>query len=669
MTTPELKAPEPARFVLGDLIEDRYEVEQPLAEGGFAAIYRCLDRTIGRKVALKILKPLEPLNREEPEETQTRRSAHEELFKREARCAATVKHPNIVTIHDFGMLEREGAHLPYIVMELLDGPNLRQEIARMGRMSPEMAVDLLLPVLEALGRAHEAGIVHKDLKPDNLIFVEGRLMLVDFGIARVMGEASLTVSGEMSGTLHYLAPEYLLHKEATPALDVYQMGLILAEMIIGLPVLKVTGLRDLMRQYNSGEVEIPHALEGTVLEPLLRKCLHRDPVQRYPDGYGLARALQAISIKELRAELATKGIMSTRTEPFMEAIHKPRPGAALDSGPSRARGERAGFGPDDAIAEPGAASAQAPSVEAERAGGALAAGAAGAGVSGQGSPIKDIDANGGASGAKAQGAPPSQASAASSPDGEAPGIDLRALRPAPAAPRRRGGVAWWVYLLGALVACALVGGALVTWGGVSIFNDVKKLQTFEDSPIVPVGQSPSKGYEDALVVIVVFSDFESREAIQLAPILRQIGEDYREDVRLVFKNSIPPKSRWGEQAARAALAAHAQGAFWAYHDILLQNEGKLERRDLARYADRIGLDADRFEADMEGAEVKAALESDRALAEALEVEKAPTCFVNGVRLEGVKTLDAFNEVIDSEVGIVLDSISSYRERVEINRGD
>jgi eukaryotic-like serine/threonine-protein kinase len=257
----------------------RYRLERPLGHGGMASVFLARDTELDRAVALKLL--AENLGGDE----SVRRR-----FVREARLAARLSHPNVVSVFDAG--EDDGR--PYIVMEYVDGENLAELLARRGRVPPDEARGLALQAAQGLAHAHAAGLVHRDVKPQNLILGgDGTLKIADFGIARAAETTALTQAGTVLGTAAYLSPEQALGEEVTPATDVYSLGVVLYELLTGRPPFQVETLDDLAQRPDLEVVpvrelapEVPRDLEDVVMH-----CLARNPAYRPRDGSALAAEL------------------------------------------------------------------------------------------------------------------------------------------------------------------------------------------------------------------------------------------------------------------------------------------------------------------------------------------------------------------------------------------
>ncbi|MEX2212331.1 MAG: serine/threonine-protein kinase, partial [Gaiellaceae bacterium] len=254
-------------------------MERRLGRGGMADVYLAHDEELDRPVAVKVLASLG-----EDEEARQR-------FMREARLAARLGHPNVVTVYDVG--EHEGA--PCIVMEYVEGETLADLIARRGRLPADEVVRLAAQACAGLQHAHDAGLVHRDVKPQNLLVrADGTLKISDFGIARAAeGGTQVTTAGTILGTVGYLAPEQLTDGAVTPAADLYGLGAVLYEALTGRPPLKVLTLADLPRAHTQPiepvralAPETPPALEAVVMQALARR-----PEERPGSAAELARLL------------------------------------------------------------------------------------------------------------------------------------------------------------------------------------------------------------------------------------------------------------------------------------------------------------------------------------------------------------------------------------------
>jgi eukaryotic-like serine/threonine-protein kinase len=257
----------------------RYAVERLLGRGGMAAVYLARDRELDRPVAVKVLG--EPFTLDE---SFVRR------FRREARTAAGLSHPNIVQVYDAGDEEER----LFIVMEYVDGEGLDRLLARAGKLAPAHVLELAAQVSSALHYAHGKGVVHRDVKPGNLLLrTDGVLKVADFGIARPAHDARLTETGTVLGTAAYLAPEQVRGEPATPRSDIYSLGVVLYELFTGEPPYRVENLAQLaanrdqpVRPVRDLEPSVPPAAEAAVM-----RCLARNPRYRPASAAELAAAL------------------------------------------------------------------------------------------------------------------------------------------------------------------------------------------------------------------------------------------------------------------------------------------------------------------------------------------------------------------------------------------
>jgi len=205
--------------VIGTSLNDRYRLDEKIGTGGMSTVYRAFDPTLERWVAIKLM------HRDISEDPDQL-----ERFRREARAVARLQHPHVVTVIDFG--EDDGT--PYIVLECISGETLKERIRRMGRLPVAEAVAYAIEIGRALSAAHAERLVHRDVKPQNvLINTEGRAKVTDFGIARSLEAHSLTATGRVLGTTDYVSPEQALGHEVTEQSDLYSLGVVLFEMLTG----------------------------------------------------------------------------------------------------------------------------------------------------------------------------------------------------------------------------------------------------------------------------------------------------------------------------------------------------------------------------------------------------------------------------------------------------
>jgi serine/threonine-protein kinase len=267
-----------------DVLADRYELGPVLGQGGMAKVYRGLDRQLGREVAIKVLAPPFDQDRE-----------FVERFRREARAAAGLSHPNIVAVFDSG--SDDGTH--YIVTELVEGETLADRLRRDGPMPPAEAVGVAVDIARALGAAHERGLIHRDVKPGNVMLLpDGRVKVVDFGIARAAGSDTLTNTGVVLGSTAYLSPEQASGQPVDERADLYALGCVLYEMLTGqVPFSADTPIATMYRHVN--EAPPPPSTIAPVqseLEDVVLRCLEKDPKRRFASAPELEAALLAVSL-------------------------------------------------------------------------------------------------------------------------------------------------------------------------------------------------------------------------------------------------------------------------------------------------------------------------------------------------------------------------------------
>ena len=268
----------------GDVLQDRYELRSAIATGGMGVVWRAQDRVLGREVAAKVLKS-----------EYTGNPVFLTRFRTEARLSAGLTHPNIAVLHDYGEVEPSvpgGDRLVYLVMELVDGEPLSAVLAREGRLTPERTLDLLGQVAAGLAAAHAAGVVHRDVKPANLLVrPDGTVKITDFGIAWSAANATVTRTGHVVGTAQYLAPEQVQGQKATPASDVYAWGTVAYECLAGRrPFDGPNPVEVAMQRLVETPLPLPSDVPAPVRQ-LVERALATDPAERIPDGAALAAAV------------------------------------------------------------------------------------------------------------------------------------------------------------------------------------------------------------------------------------------------------------------------------------------------------------------------------------------------------------------------------------------
>jgi serine/threonine-protein kinase len=272
----------------GELIDGRYQLTRQVANGGMASVYEAIDTRLDRKVAVKIMHP--HLAQDE---------AFVNRFIREAKAAAALSHPNIVAVQDQGW-NQNGVPAVFIVMELIEGHTLREYLNERGRFEIKDAINYLTPILSALAAAHDLGIVHRDMKPENiLISKEGRVKIADFGLARgeLIGSTMTAESSVVLGSVSYLSPEQVQRGVADSRSDVYAVGIVAFEMLTGEK--PFTGDSPIQIAYMHVNQEIPSLRSKRkeipeALDTLISKATDRDPDKRPRTAGEFLKSLESI---------------------------------------------------------------------------------------------------------------------------------------------------------------------------------------------------------------------------------------------------------------------------------------------------------------------------------------------------------------------------------------
>ncbi|WP_228994105.1 Stk1 family PASTA domain-containing Ser/Thr kinase [Streptomyces sp. DH8] len=273
--------------LVGQLLDGRYRIEARIAVGGMATVYRAVDTRLDRVLALKVMHPALATD-----------VSFVERFIREAKSVARLAHPNVVAVFDQGA---QGAYV-YLAMEYVAGCTLRDVLRERGALQPRAALDILEPVLAALGAAHRAGFVHRDMKPENvLIGDDGRVKVADFGLVRAVGTATDT-TGSLLGTVSYLAPEQIEHGSADTRSDVYACGVVLYEMLTGAKPHTGENAAQVIYRHLNSDVPPPSAVVPglpVALDSLVASATARNPEVRPHDA-----VLLLAEAREARAGLS-----------------------------------------------------------------------------------------------------------------------------------------------------------------------------------------------------------------------------------------------------------------------------------------------------------------------------------------------------------------------------
>jgi serine/threonine-protein kinase len=291
---------------LGTLIGDRYRLDAVIGRGGMSTVYKAFDTVLERPVAIKLM------HREIATD-----SDQLERFRREARAVAQLNHPHVVSVIDAGEepLDEEGVGTPYIVLEYVDGETLKSVIRREGPLEVPQALAYAIEIARALGAAHERQIVHRDVKPHNiLIDPEGGAKITDFGIARSLTEEGLTLAGRVLGTTDYVSPEQALGQPVTPQSDLYSLGIVLYEMLTGdVPFHGETPVAVAMKHVREDvpDVQARRPEISAATASVLDRALAKDLGQRYADAAAMVADLENVLAIEASRTGQTTGEATT----------------------------------------------------------------------------------------------------------------------------------------------------------------------------------------------------------------------------------------------------------------------------------------------------------------------------------------------------------------------
>jgi eukaryotic-like serine/threonine-protein kinase len=267
--------------MIGRLISGRYRLIAPVGEGGMATIWRAVDEQLDREVAVKLLR-----------EQFGSDAGFAARFRQEARAAGSLSHPNIVPVYDYGT-DTDGSQ--FIVMQLVEGDNLATLLRERSVLETDDAVRVALGVASALEAAHRRGLVHRDVKPGNILITDdGDVKVTDFGIARAVAEASMTVTGTTLGSVHYFSPEQARGDEVTGASDVYALGIVLYEMLTGRRPFEGDSAAGVALKRLNEDPPPPSTYRPVPsgLSAIVMRALQREPRDRFPDAGSFAEALR-----------------------------------------------------------------------------------------------------------------------------------------------------------------------------------------------------------------------------------------------------------------------------------------------------------------------------------------------------------------------------------------
>ncbi|MGK5681895.1 serine/threonine-protein kinase [Actinoplanes sp. URMC 104] len=303
----------------GEILGGRYRLDDRIAAGGMGEVWRATDTVLGRDVAVKTLHA-----------DRAGDPGFQERFRHEARSMAALHHPGVADVYDFG--ETAGGTDAYIVMARIDGEPLNQRIAERGRLSAAETMSVVAQAARALAAAHRAGIVHRDVKPSNLIIEpDGTVVLVDFGVARSAGSSTLTGAREVVGTAMYIAPEQVSKEPTGPPADLYALGVVAYHCLAGhAPFTGDNPIAIAMQHLNEPPPPLPADVPPAV-QALVMRAMAKDPQDRFADGEAMAAAAdRAVSGGDTTAILAAPRYAATPAPtavvPAVPPDVLPRPG-------------------------------------------------------------------------------------------------------------------------------------------------------------------------------------------------------------------------------------------------------------------------------------------------------------------------------------------------------
>ncbi len=310
---------------LGTILGDRYALLELLGQGGMATIYRATDTQLGREVAVKLLRP-EYLK--DPDFSSR--------FRLEAQSAASLSHPNVVTVYDYG----EDPSGPFIVMEYVDGEDLATILRRNGSLPPGQVARIGASVARALQAAHDRGLVHRDVKPGNvLIGRDGRIKVVDFGIARAIAEAHVTLPGTTLGSVHYFSPEQARGETATEASDIFSLGIVLYELLTGERPWVGDSAASVALARLTGPVPDPVKVRPSIpaeIVAIVRTALASAPGDRFPSAGAMADALEPARSVRSSGSVVSPGAAAGAAVAGAALAGSALPGPSIASGVARA---------------------------------------------------------------------------------------------------------------------------------------------------------------------------------------------------------------------------------------------------------------------------------------------------------------------------------------------
>ncbi len=274
---------------IGQTLNGRYVIQELLGQGGMSAVYKASDPNLKRVVAIKLIHPHLAMDNQ-----------FVQRFEEEAAAVASLRHPNIVQVYDFN----SDKDVAYMVLEFIPGETLQDHLKRLAAqnrsMSIESAIKFTINMCEALGYAHQRGMIHRDIKPANIMLdVFGQAILMDFGIVKIIGGNQHTATGAVMGTARYMSPELIRSEPADARSDIYSLGVTLYEMLSGKTPFNADSAMTLMMMHLNDPVPDPRVLRNDLppsLVEILKKVLAKDRNQRYQSTAELANDLKKVSL-------------------------------------------------------------------------------------------------------------------------------------------------------------------------------------------------------------------------------------------------------------------------------------------------------------------------------------------------------------------------------------
>lgn len=307
--------------MIGKILADRYELIDKIAEGGMARVYRGRDLLLKRTVAVKVLK-----------DQMTGDTAFIRRFEREAQSAAALSHPHIVNIHDVG--EQDGIY--YMVMEYVEGKNLKDYIREKGRIPVREAVQITRQIAEALEQAHAAGVIHRDIKPQNILFSSnGKVKVTDFGIAIAGDGVTVTFGDEIIGSVQYISPEQARGEQADKQSDLYSLGIVFYEMVTGKVPFGGESPVAVAMKHIQDEIIPPRQLAGDIpegLEQIILRAVEKDLAERYKNAGELLADLSFAEDNILPGSQPGRSIVNNSYDEDDNEILRPFPDRSSKSG-------------------------------------------------------------------------------------------------------------------------------------------------------------------------------------------------------------------------------------------------------------------------------------------------------------------------------------------------